>query len=339
MNLNTIKKDRMLRARKDIATGLMECGDCGVRFYYKEVKSSTQKHKNGEKKIYTTYYHLSRIKKAVCNQRPKSFKLSDVNEIFKLFYFYFYVVFDNTNDLKKESQRKIKQTQAKLKEKIDKSEKEISVIEKRIERFQRVMDKQETDDLVETLLRNIKTSEDKLNNLNIELSKLRIDYELENDKFNRNELEIAYYDVTERVNNWFFKLNIEEQRTELIKIVKRCLVFNSHLIIDAGKIVFLFDIKQHYVFDMKLLENMNKDVIYKDHFIDEKNKREVRKFNDKLIHNVNLNRDNETRMRVFQYLINEYEIMYDISEHTNFVPFVPITGLMTFEMEQFGTQE
>jgi hypothetical protein len=31
--------------------------------------------------------------------------------------------------------------------------------------------------------------------------------------------------------------------------------------------------------------------------------------------------------------------MYDISEHTNFVPFVPITGLMTFEMEQFGTEE
>jgi hypothetical protein len=90
---------------------------------------------------------------------------------------------------------------------------------------------------------------------------------------------------------------------------------------------------------MKLLDNLNKDEVYKTFFVELKNKREVKKLNGKLIPDVKLYRDNETRMRVFQYLINEYEIMYDISEHTNFVPFVPITGLMTFEMEQFGTQE
>jgi hypothetical protein len=89
---------------------------------------------------------------------------------------------------------------------------------------------------------------------------------------------------------------------------------------------------------MKLLENMNRDVIYKEHFIEMKSKREVRKFNDQLIHNVNLNRDKEIKMRLFQYLIKEYNVFYNISEHTNFVSFVHLTGLMTFEMEKLGTE-
>jgi hypothetical protein len=99
--------------------------------------------------------------------------------------------------------------------------------------------------------------------------------------------------------------------------------------------VFLFDISKKEVFDMKLLENMNKDKIFKEHFIELKYKREARKLNDKLIRNVNLNRDKEIRMRIFQYLIKEYNITYDISEHTNFISFVPLTGIMSLELETF----
>jgi hypothetical protein len=106
-------------------------------------------------------------------------------------------------------------------------------------------------------------------------------------------------------------------------------------LIDTGKVLFLFDIFKKEKFDMKLLENLDRDKIYKDHFIELKNKREARKLNDKLIPNVKLYRDTETRMRVFQYLIKEYNITYDISEHTNFIPFVPITGIMSFEIEKF----
>jgi hypothetical protein len=99
--------------------------------------------------------------------------------------------------------------------------------------------------------------------------------------------------------------------------------------------VFLFDIFKKEVFDMKLLENLDRDKIYKEHFVEFKYKKEVRKLNDKLIHNVKLNRDKEIRMRVFQYLAKTYNIIYDISEHTNFIPFVPITGIMSFEIENF----
>jgi hypothetical protein len=145
--------------------------------------------------------------------------------------------------------------------------------------------------------------------------------------------------VKEKINDWFFKLNVEEQRNELIRTIKSCKIFNQYLIIDTGKIVFLFDINQHYVFDMKLLEDMNKDKIYKEHFIELKHKKEVRKLNDKLIHNVNLNRNKEMKMRVFQYLVEKYKIIYDLSEHTNLISFVPLTGILSFEIETFGTEE
>jgi hypothetical protein len=110
--VDTTRKERILRASKDIATGLIECGNCGKRYYYHEQKA--KRNKDGDVSVYLSYFHISTINGRICNQRPRSFKLDDINEIFKLFYFYFYMVFDNTNDLIKESQRNIKHIQLKL---------------------------------------------------------------------------------------------------------------------------------------------------------------------------------------------------------------------------------
>jgi DNA invertase Pin-like site-specific DNA recombinase len=220
--INKSRKERTLRASKDIATGLIECSDCGARYYYHEQKNRNNKLK--ELRIYLSYSHLSTINESVCKQKPKSYSLESINEIFKLFYFYAKLVFDDKNEQTKYSQRNIQQTQIKLKEQITKTEKEISVIEKRISRFQNKLDNSTLeDDLLEILLRNIKSSEYKLNDLSIELSKLKIDYELENEKFNQTLLEMTYYDVKEQINNWFFNMNIEEQRNELIRTINKCL--------------------------------------------------------------------------------------------------------------------
>ena len=334
-NLYTSRKDKLLRARKDIATGIIECGDCGVRYYYHAVKARKE-NKKGQLLIYHTYFHISKIKKTICDQKPRSLKLESVNEIFKLFYFYFYLVFDNTTDLIEESKRKIKQAQIKIKDKIDKTEREAPAIEKRIEKFKRIIDKQGTDDLLEMLLRDIKAAEDKLNELNIELSKLKINYEIENEKLNLTSREMTYYDVKERILDWFTKLNIEEQRNELIKTIKTCKVFRHYILIDTGKIIFLFDVKQRLTFNMKLLDNLNKDEVYKEHFIELKNKREARRLNDKLIHNIDLNRDNEIRTRTFQYLIKKYSIIYNLNDKDRLISFIPLSGIMGFELEDFS---
>jgi DNA invertase Pin-like site-specific DNA recombinase len=330
------KQSRILRASKDIATGLIECGKCGLRYYSRTPISRNKK--TGEIKNYLAYYHNSVFQKLTCGQKPKSFKIEYVDEIFKLFYFYMKLVFDNRNELIKESQRNIKQSQLKLKEKILKYEKEISVIGKRIVKFRNALDTSDDLDIIKAVAKQITTNEERSGELTIELSKSKIDLEIQNEKFNQTELEMTYYDVKEQINNWFFNLNIEEQRNELIRIISDCKIFDHYLIIDTGNIVFLFDISQHYVFDMKLLDNLNKSEVYKEHFIEMRGKREVRKYNDKLIHNIDLNRDKEIKMRTFQYLIRAYNIVYDISKKTNLISFVPLSGLLSMELETFGNE-
>jgi DNA-directed RNA polymerase subunit RPC12/RpoP len=335
--LKIAMEKRILRASRDIATGLIQCSDCGHRYYYKEQKIHYKK--NNTDWIYHSYYHQTFFNNRVCNQRPKSFSIEYVDEIFKIFYFYFYLVFDNTNDLIKESQRNIKQTQIRLKEKILHSEKEIAIIEKRIQKFQKTLDNSADEtDIIKLLLRNINSSEEKLDGLNIELSKVKIEYELQNEKFNQTLLEMTYYDVKEKILDWFYKLNIEEQRNELIKVIQNCQIYSHYLVIDTGKIVFLFDINQHYVFDIKLLDNLNKDEIYKTNFVEMKGKREAKKLNDKLIKDVNLNRDTEIRTRVFIYLKRKYNIMYNLNNKDKLISLVPLSGLMTIELGDLNSE-
>jgi len=335
-NKLSLKKNKLLRAKKDIATGIMECNECGVKFYYKD--QITTKKKTGKTFRYLCYYHLSTITKSTCKQHPRSFKLNSINEIFKIFYFFYLVVFDNRNEQIIESQRNIKQTQLKINEKIIKLEKEIPVIEKRIEKFKTRLDKQNEDDLIDILLRQINENEIRLDKLNIELSKLKIDYEIQNEKFNKNELEMTYYDIEEKVNDWFNKLEIEEQRNELIRIIETCNIFGHYLLIDTGNIIFLFDIKRNNKFDMELLKRLNEGEIFKNYFIEMKGSKDARKYDGKLIPNVKLDKNDEIKMRVFQYLIKTYNIVYDISEKTNLISFIPLSGLYGFDLEQFENE-
>jgi archaellum component FlaC len=187
-----------LRASKDIATGLIQCGDCGAKYYYKEQKAGT--YITGEPKIYYSYCHFPRMNGYICKQKPKSFKLDNLNELFKIFYFYSRLVFDDTTELIEESLRNIKQTQTKMKELVSKSEKEISAIEKRLTKFRNALDNSPDEpDVIRVLSKQIDTNETRLNELNNQYSKLKIDYEIQNEKFNQTEREITYYDVKEKI--------------------------------------------------------------------------------------------------------------------------------------------
>ena len=323
------KRDKLLRADKDIATGIIECAECGVKFYYKDQIS---RKKSGYTFRYLCYYHLSTITKSICKQHPRSFKLEHINEIFKIFYFFFLIVFDNKNEQIKESMRNIKQTKLKVKEKITKHERESAIIEKRLLKFNNLLDKIDEEEMMKTIIRQINDNEKRYNDLNVELSKLKIEYELQNQKFNKVELEMTYYDVQDRVNDWFFKINVEEQRNEIIRVVKTCKIFNHHIIIDTGKIIFLFDINQHYVFDMNLLNNLNRGYVYKEYFTKSTNKREAKTFDGKRILEVNLEQDNIIKIKTFEYLIQNFNIYYNLVGKTKLIAFVSLKGLYSTEI-------
>jgi hypothetical protein len=184
-------------------------------------------------------------------------------------------------------------------------------------------------EVIKILAKNISSSEEKHKQQVMELSKLKIEYENQNEKFNMSLLEMTYYDVIERVNDWFFKLNIEDQRNELIRTIKKCKIYSHYLFIEAGTVVFFFDISKHIVFDMELIDILNNDEKFKEHFIKNTNKRAVRKFKHRLIANFILK---DRREQVSQYLLENMQIEYDLSELTNFITFVPLKGIQSINL-------
>jgi hypothetical protein len=330
------KKERILKANRDIGTGIINCGDCNARFYYKQQKS--KQYSDGHRNYYYTYFHREGFQRSICNQFPKSFKIEYINDILKLFYFYFLIVFDNTNELMNESQGKIKHRQIKVKDDINKNEVAVNKLNKQIGKYQKALETTDDIEIIKILAKNISQSNERINEINIEVSKQKIEYGKLSEVFSKNLLEITYYDVKERVNYWFYTATNEERRNELIRMINHCVIYGHYIIIDAGKTVFFFDIDQHYIFDMKLLENLNKDETYKLYFLKMKNAIQAKTFNEKKIADIRLEKD-ETKMRLFQYLIKTFNISYDISEKTNFVSFAPLRGLWGIELEQFGNEE
>jgi DNA invertase Pin-like site-specific DNA recombinase len=321
--MNFSNKERLLRATKDIGTGIINCGECNSRYYYKQQKSGNRK------KFYDTYFHNQGFRLKVCNQKPRSFQIEDINNILKLFYFFFLVVYDNSNTLMRESQRNIKYQQIKIKENIKGYETEIKRIEKQISKFQLALDDTKSDmDTIRILAKNISQSQDKIDSLNIELTKSKIEYEKLSEKFSQNLLEITYYDVKEKIDNWFNKLNIEEQRNELIRVIKSCVIFNHYMIIDAGTVLFSFDILKQNKFDKSLLQDLNKDRIYKNYFINKTNRRKTNFFDT--VGNISItDHDNKPEFLFIEIddkqqaekILKKLKIKYDIEKITKFVFF------------------
>jgi DNA invertase Pin-like site-specific DNA recombinase/ribosomal protein L33 len=317
-------KERTLRATSAIVSGILKCGNCGNRYYYRIQK--TEVRKDGTLYSYPSYYHMSVYSKNYCGQKPKTIRSTDIDEIIKIFYFFSYMVFDDTNELQKESLRNIKQTLLKLKETVDNYEKETARIERLLLKYNRSLETTDDNDVIYVLSKNIKTNEDKLSELNVELSKMKIEYEKQNEKYGKTEREMTYYDVKERVLNWFKKLSVEDQRNELIKIVKTCNIYGHYILIDTGMVAFFFDINQHYVFDKKLLKMLDGDEIHKLYFVKLRNKKQVKMFNGKKIPDIDL-RDEEIKLTLFKYLKRNFDVLYDLKETRNFVSFVSLKGL------------
>jgi hypothetical protein len=329
-----VLKDNNKKASKDLGTGIIKCPECGFRYYAYLTRYSY----NGVNKYYNYYKHHAMLNNTLCPQKPKTIQVEKVDEIFKLFYFFNFIVFDNTKKLIKESQNKNKLQQLDIKRSVNTLANTITKIEKQISKFNIALDETENTEDIKVLAHRITENEELLKKHNEELIRLRTNIETLNLKFQNDEITMTYYDVKDRVINWFTKMNLEEQRTELLKVIKDCNIYNHYLIIDNGNIVFLFDTNAVYHFDYSLLDNLDKDVIYKSHFIEMKGKREARKYSGNLIHNVNLERDKEIKIKVFEYLAQTYNIYYNFVGKTNLVSFVHLTGLMSIELDYFKNE-
>jgi hypothetical protein len=129
------------------------------------------------------------------------------NRIFELFFFYFYLVYDDTKTLIEENQRIIKINQMEIKEKITDIEIENRKVDKQINRFQSIYEKSDDTELLKLTLIKEKELSLKIENNNTVMGKLKVELDELQKKYNQDEMELTYYNVKELVINFLKTYN------------------------------------------------------------------------------------------------------------------------------------
>jgi hypothetical protein len=255
-------KEKIRRTDTELCTGIINCHYCNQKFYF-NYRSVVSKGKEYHYKYYRHIFH----NRYECNQTPKTLDLDRTDRIFEVFFFYFYLVYDDTKVLIEENQRVLKINMLEVKEKIRDAVNENRKIEKQKERFDSIYEKTEDPELLKlTLVKETELNKKRDKNDSI-LSKLKIELEELNRKYNDDELELTYYNVKEMIINFFEGMTVEEMRNSLIKIIKECLLFNKYIVISTGKILFIFDTEDEIYLTEEVYNEFRNDKKFKDNFL------------------------------------------------------------------------
>jgi DNA invertase Pin-like site-specific DNA recombinase len=278
---NIIRK-RVIDARKEthlktastgMSTGIIECPLCGFKFY----------NFNGgiNPKTKTEYrylkHHAAFLKTGYCQQKPKSFKSETIDEIFKIFFFMNKIVYDDSEEQRNELLFKIQQEITVKNEKLKKVADAIAKNEKRLKKFNEMHDEADDKETMKFYLKKIQEKEAEIDLLTKTKTEMIVEQEKMALKYSGIEREKAYYNVKETVHDFFTKFNEEEKRTLLIESVKKCYAYGKNIIISTNYICYLFDTSLEIKFNEALLDNLEKDEIYKNFFVNP-DKREPRKY-------------------------------------------------------------
>jgi len=306
-------------ANSDIFTGIINCPYCGL-FYYAHTDARN------------TYHYYTHIPSKKCLQRPKSARREKINNLVEVFYFYYYLVYEDTNEFLKESRTLANLNTAKIKEKISSIQSESKKIEKQIDNFQSVyLDSPDKELLKLTLTKEaeLKIKLD-LNNKNVlqlksELSQLDAE-------FKRDLKLLTYQNIKKLIISFFEKLNIEDKRTALIKIIKKCQLFGNYFLIDTGKLLFIFNVKEEYIVTDELYEQFKKGDHFKINFLVSSKSAENVSSNVKIVSNFLVR---ETGQVVYRYEIKksgelikrtfaEKNIKYDLTGIESIISFTEL---------------
>ena len=247
-----IYKDKMRKTDTKMLTGIMSCPYCELRYYMSNDKG---------------FIYYKHFPKKLCGQLPKSVRIEKLDRYFEVFFFYFYLVYDDTKVLIEESQRLININQLEIKEKIRNIVTENKRLEKQVDNFQTIYETSQDIDKLNSILEKEKNIKVKIEKNVILVGKLKNEYEELEIKFDKDKLELTYYDVKETIINFLEKMNVEEKRTSLVKIIKCCQLFGKYIVIDTGNLLFIFNLDKECVLPEEIYNKFKKDKNFKNNFM------------------------------------------------------------------------
>jgi DNA invertase Pin-like site-specific DNA recombinase len=329
IQVNRLRRKKILEEKKTrtgsaLATGLIQC-ECGERYY---IRSARSVYKEKVSK-YDYYSHLVTNKAKECKQRPKSLKAPNVNEIFKIFYFYYYLVFDNSKQLIEESQITIKQEQLKIKEQIISLEKKIKVYNKQVEKLNNAIEQTEDVGAITVLASRINTLHEQNIHDREQLSLLKIHMEGLKEKYTGNDLQNTYQSVREKIIHFFEKCTTEQQRDELIQILESCKLFGPYLTITARKKLFIFDTRVNYTFSNEQYKKFFNNKVYMHHFLGlpDNQKWEALLYDGNMVNNWILK---DADIKLLQKYVKTISININLKEYDNLINFTDKNEYFTF---------
>ena len=247
-----VYKDRMRKTETEMLTGIMSCPICELRYYVTNDKG---------------FFYYKHQPKKLCRQLPKSVRVEKLDKLFEVFYFYFYLVYDDTRNLIEENQKRINLDMLDIKDKMKNIETENKKLEKQIDRFQSIYNDSDDRELIKlTLKKETELNMKKEKNISI-LEKLSINIEDLSSKFDKDKLELTYYDIKEKIINFLENMTNEEKRMTLIKVIKNCQLFGKLVIIDTGKLLFIFNIDKENILSETIYNKFKKDKNFKNNFM------------------------------------------------------------------------
>jgi len=247
-----IYKDRMRRTNSEMLTGIMSCPYCELHYYLTNDKD---------------FIYYKHFPKKLCNQKPKSIRVEKLNKYFEIFFFYFYLVYDDTKSLMEENQKLIDLNLLEIKDKIKSIIESNKRLDNQINKIQSVYESSDDKEIIKLSLKKENDLSIKKEENNIIL--LQLNNELENliIKYNNDKLELTYYNVIELITNFFEKMNNEEKRTELIKIISNFQLFGKYILIDTGKLLFIFNLDNEVILSEKIYNKFKNDKRFKNNFL------------------------------------------------------------------------
>jgi hypothetical protein len=249
------------------------------------------------------------------------------------------LIFDTGKQAIDESLFLIRQEITKKNEKLEKINITLDKNNKLITKFNQALESTDEVGTITVIAKRLSDLENKNNELSEEKASLLIDINNLNEKYVGTELEKVYYNTKERILDFFNKMNTEEQRNALIKTIKCCYSFNRIILIDTGTVIFIFDTKRTCKFKDNMLENLDKDYLYKKYFIEslteekvfldiadqfkeDEMKEKIFEIDEQTIYDCKLKGRNKVyNNRIAEILFDKYNIKYGFSNHSNIIFF------------------
>ena len=212
---------------RSVASGILKCSTCGNNFYYRDL---------GRRRGGIVYQHLQTID--VCSQIPRQIKAEKLDTIIDVFFTFYYVIFDNTEDQLKQMKVSIKQNTETLKKQLAEIEKKRNQINRIIEIVNLKLSEGVFNDNPEAFLETMQTLADykkqaeqlstqiKLKNVEIENTRQQESVISKNETFHMGTIE--------RIQKWF-ELREKNSFSEL-RLMLREVLFDGDIFID-GKFI------------------------------------------------------------------------------------------------------